>query len=78
MKHTLLASLLASTAAGHASAPVFEYSFPASYDGTGITITDLSGAGNRSTPFQSTLFNVSRPVVSPPYTAGRRISPDYL
>ncbi|MBN1854206.1 MAG: PEP-CTERM sorting domain-containing protein [Pirellulales bacterium] len=29
--------------------PVFEYSFPASYNGTGSTLVDLSGAGNNAT-----------------------------
>ncbi|MCD6391964.1 MAG: PEP-CTERM sorting domain-containing protein [Planctomycetes bacterium] len=33
-------------AAQAAVTPVLEYSFPASYDGTGSTVTDLSGAGN--------------------------------
>jgi hypothetical protein len=30
----------------YAQSSVFEYGFPASYNGTGTTITDLSGAGN--------------------------------
>jgi hypothetical protein len=29
-----------------AAAPVFEYSFPASYNGTGTAVTDVSGAGH--------------------------------
>jgi hypothetical protein len=32
--------------AAHATTPVFEYSFPASWNGTGTTITDVSAGGN--------------------------------
>ena len=49
MKDILISiGLIASAAAAHASAPVFEYRFPASYNGTGTAITDLSGAGNHA------------------------------
>jgi hypothetical protein len=37
---------LAGSAAQAATVPVFEYDFPASWNGTGATITDQSGAGN--------------------------------
>ena len=39
--------LMAGAAQG-AVTPVLEYSFPASYDGTGSTVTDLSAAGNNA------------------------------
>jgi hypothetical protein len=38
----------------NAQTPVFSYQFPASYNGTGSTITDLSAAGNNGT-FDGTL-----------------------
>ena len=41
--------LCVGVAAQAEATPVFEYSFPASYDGTGSTVTDLSGAGNNVT-----------------------------
>lgn len=34
--------------AAHAQTPIFDYSFPASWGGTGTTVTDLSGAGNNA------------------------------
>ncbi len=47
----VIASLLCAGAMsiGAAQVPVFEYSFPASYDGTGDTVTDLSVTGNNAT-----------------------------
>ncbi|MCD6391962.1 MAG: hypothetical protein J7M40_00475, partial [Planctomycetes bacterium] len=45
MKRLLFIMLLCVGVAAQAEA-VFEYSFPASYDGAGSTVTDLSGAGN--------------------------------
>lgn len=44
--------LVASTS--QAASPVFEYGFPASWNGTGTTITDLSAAGNNGV-FDGTL-----------------------
>ncbi|MBN1854205.1 MAG: hypothetical protein JW829_15865 [Pirellulales bacterium] len=45
----VLALLFLSGTATADLTPVFEYSFPASYDGTGSTIVDLSEAGNNAT-----------------------------
>jgi hypothetical protein len=44
---TVVAGFALAAAGAHAqSVPVFEYDFPASYNGTGSTITDQSSAGN--------------------------------
>lgn len=44
---TVVAGFALAAAGAHAqSVPVFEYDFPASYNGTGSTITDQSGAGH--------------------------------
>ena len=45
----VIAMLCCCAAATAAITPIFEYSFPASYDGsTATTITDLSTAGNNA------------------------------
>jgi len=50
-----VAGVLALAAAGaHAQIPVFNYNFPASWNGTGTTITDQSGAGHNGS-FDGTL-----------------------
>ncbi len=53
MKKAFIACLLASTSMAHAAVPVFQYSFPASYNGTGTAITDLSSAGNHAALYNS-------------------------
>lgn len=45
---SILSLLIASGFAGASLSPVFEYSFPASYDGSGFTWTDQSTAGNNA------------------------------
>jgi len=49
-----IAAGVALAAAGAHAQPVFKYSFPASYGGTGTTITDQSAAGNNGS-FDGTL-----------------------
>ncbi len=46
---SLSAACLAGAPVQAAVTPVFEYSFPSSYDGSSTTVTDLSGAGNDAT-----------------------------
>jgi hypothetical protein len=70
LKRTFLASsaiaLATALSAQAANTPIFQYSFPASWPGTGTTVTDLSPAGNNGA-------TVATPALSstvPPGAAG--------
>jgi hypothetical protein len=57
-------------AAQAALTPVFEYSFPASWNGTGTAVTDLSSAGNNGIIKSATLPTLSTTVLPSDATPG--------
>jgi len=57
---------LAASSLNAQTTPVFEYGFPASWNGTDTTITDVSGAGNNGVP----IGTLSLDSVAPPGAPG--------
>jgi len=57
--------LLASAFVSAHAAPIFHYSFPASWNGAGSVVTDLSGAGNHGVTNGGTALSATIPAGAP-------------
>ncbi len=60
-----LAWLLTSAIPGLQAAPIFEYSFPTSWNGTGTAVNDLSSAGNNGTATGTAVLSTNVPPGAP-------------